>query len=160
MVTGDVELVALYDRTVDGVYRYAMRLTGGDRGWADELVQDTYVAALRAMRSGHPTVEPGWLVVACRHRFLDETKRDRRRRAREDRATALDPARRSGGSSDGDSVALDRLPVDQRTALVLRYIDDLPVPEVARSMGRSVHATESLLARARTALRNELGVTR
>jgi RNA polymerase sigma-70 factor (ECF subfamily) len=37
--------------------------------------------------------------------------------------------------------------------LVLRYVDDLSVAEVAREMGRSVHATESLLTRARTALR-------
>jgi RNA polymerase sigma-70 factor (ECF subfamily) len=37
--------------------------------------------------------------------------------------------------------------------LSLRYLDDLTVPEVADALGRSVHATESLLARARRAFR-------
>ncbi|MDN5930073.1 MAG: RNA polymerase subunit sigma-24, partial [Pseudonocardia sp.] len=33
------------------------------------------------------------------------------------------------------------------------YLDGLPVPEVAHTLGRTVHATESLLARARAAFR-------
>ena len=54
------------------------------------------------------------------------------------------------------AVALLRgLPGDQRTALALRYVEDLAVAEVASAMGRSVRATESLLARARQALRVE-----
>jgi RNA polymerase sigma-70 factor, ECF subfamily len=39
-----------------------------------------------------------------------------------------------------------------RLVLALRYVDDLSVEEIARAMGRSVHATESLLVRARRAL--------
>jgi RNA polymerase sigma-70 factor (ECF subfamily) len=37
--------------------------------------------------------------------------------------------------------------------LTLRYLDDLPVPQVAELLGRSMHATEALLVRARTAFR-------
>ena len=40
-----------------------------------------------------------------------------------------------------------------RSALTLRYLDGLPVPEVAEAIGRTVHATEALLVRARTAFR-------
>jgi RNA polymerase sigma-70 factor (ECF subfamily) len=43
-------------------------------------------------------------------------------------------------------------PIHQ-AALTLRYLDDLSVPEVARELGRSVRATESLLSRAKTAFR-------
>ncbi|MGZ4178976.1 MAG: RNA polymerase sigma factor, partial [Solirubrobacteraceae bacterium] len=50
-------------------------------------------------------------------------------------------------------VALLRLSLPQRMALTLRYLDGLPVPEVARHLDRSVHATETLLVRARAALR-------
>jgi RNA polymerase sigma-70 factor (ECF subfamily) len=39
-----------------------------------------------------------------------------------------------------------------RLVLALRYVDDLSVDEIATAMGRSVHATESLLVRARRAL--------
>jgi RNA polymerase sigma-70 factor (ECF subfamily) len=37
----------------------------------------------------------------------------------------------------------------------MRYVDDMSVPEVAAAIGRSVHATESLLARARESLRTQ-----
>ena len=49
--------------------------------------------------------------------------------------------------------ALRCLPAPQRAALTLRYLDGLPVAEVAAHLGRSVHATETLLARSRAALR-------
>jgi RNA polymerase sigma-70 factor (ECF subfamily) len=50
-------------------------------------------------------------------------------------------------------VALLQLSGPQRTALTLRYLDGLSVPEVAQHLDRSVHATETLLVRARAALR-------
>ena len=53
---------------------------------------------------------------------------------------------------------LKGLPGDQRTALALRYVEGMAVVEVASAMGRSVRATESLLARARRALRVERAV--
>jgi RNA polymerase sigma-70 factor (ECF subfamily) len=52
--------------------------------------------------------------------------------------------------------ALTAVPASQRAALSLRYLDDLSVPEVARSLGKSLHATESLLARGRDAFRRAL----
>ena len=48
---------------------------------------------------------------------------------------------------------LDQLGVHHRAALTLRYLDGLPVPEVARHLDRTVHATEALLVRARAAFR-------
>jgi RNA polymerase sigma-70 factor (ECF subfamily) len=48
---------------------------------------------------------------------------------------------------------LDRQTGVHRAALTLRYLDGLPVPEVARALGRTVHATEALLVRARAAFR-------
>ena len=48
---------------------------------------------------------------------------------------------------------LDALGPHHRVALTLRYVDGLPVPEVAEILGRTVHATEALLVRARNAFR-------
>jgi RNA polymerase sigma-70 factor (ECF subfamily) len=45
--------------------------------------------------------------------------------------------------------ALSGLPAMQRAVLVLHYLDDLPTAEVARVVGRSESAVESLLTRAR-----------
>jgi RNA polymerase sigma-70 factor, ECF subfamily len=150
----DGDLLSLYERTVDELYRYASRLTGGDRASADELVQETYLSVLRRIRAGQQeTVDIGWLIVHCRRRFLDELRRDRRSRARERRAVELSPVGDRGGRAID---ALATVAGEHRVALVLRYVDDLPVAEVARELGRSVHATESLLSRARTSLRSVL----
>ena len=48
---------------------------------------------------------------------------------------------------------LDRLVPAHRAALTLRYLDDLPVPQVAALLDRTLHATEALLVRARAAFR-------
>ena len=151
------EFVELYERTLDDVYRYASRLTGGDRIRADELVQETYLSVMRRLTRGD-AIEPSlsYLLVACRSRFLDELRSDHRRRAREERSVArddptpIDHAHLDAGSA---TTALASLSDDQRAALVLRYVDDLSVADVALHLDRSVRATESLLVRARTALR-------
>ena len=48
--------------------------------------------------------------------------------------------------ADAARQVLLTLAPDHRTVLTLRYVDDLSVPETADLIGRSVHATESLLA--------------
>lgn len=52
--------------------------------------------------------------------------------------------------------ALDRLPFDQRTAVVLREIDGLSYEEIAFSLGVAVGTVKSRLTRAREALRGQL----
>ncbi len=151
------DLLALYDRTIEDVYRYASRLTGGDRSRTDDLVQETYLAILRRIQSGKPVeLGVGYVITTCRNRFLDGVKADRRRTKRELRVV---PAVDATIGPELDHVAttqLAELSDDQRAALVLRYVDDYSVSEVARRLGRSVAATESLLARARAAMRHLL----
>jgi RNA polymerase sigma-70 factor (ECF subfamily) len=53
--------------------------------------------------------------------------------------------------------ALDELPFDQRTAIVLREIHGLSYDEIAASLGVAVGTVKSRLARARTTLRSSLG---
>ena len=54
------------------------------------------------------------------------------------------------------TTALDHLPFDQRTAIVLREIDGLSYDEIAYSLGVAVGTVKSRLTRARQALRHEL----
>ena len=53
--------------------------------------------------------------------------------------------------------ALAELPGEQRIVLVLRYLDQLSVREIASAIGRSEKATESLLSRAREVFRRAYG---
>jgi RNA polymerase sigma-70 factor (ECF subfamily) len=63
------------------------------------------------------------------------------------------PYTASAWSEERTLRALDAVPAAQRAALALHYLDCLPVEQVARELGKSVHATESLLARGRSSFR-------
>lgn len=99
----------------------------------------------------------GWLIGVARHKLVDHW----RRAGREQRALTAGDLGDEAVDDPWDEVvdtsaahsALVRLPGQQRAALTLRYLDDLPVTEVAAHLGRSLHATETLLVRARAALR-------
>ncbi|MCU1387113.1 MAG: putative polymerase sigma factor, sigma-70 family [Ilumatobacteraceae bacterium] len=151
----DAEVLEFYDRASGEVYRYASRLVGGNRSRADDLVQETFLTLVRQVRSGRDEpVDVGWAITTCRSRFLDQIRRSERAERTQPRAFERRDTGELGAPSPATE-ALFRLGDAQRAALVLRYIDDMTVAEVAAALGRSVHATESLLVRAREALRTE-----
>src|SRR6188474_215745 len=81
---------------------------------------------------------------------------ERRQRRMEVRQIQLDENRQSQlGIEDRTMIgeALRSLPASQRAVLAFVVLDDLPVAEAARLMGRSRLATESLLFRARDSFR-------
>lgn len=156
--TTDDDVLVVYDRTAAELYRYASRLTGGNRQHTQDLVQDTYLHLLQRVRDGRvdaKRIEIGWLIQSCRQRYLEQIRAQRRRRRREQRAVDLRIVSSDTPKADsGVTAALTSLTPEHRSALVLRYVDDLAVSDIARTLGRSVRATESLLVRARAALRD------
>jgi RNA polymerase sigma-70 factor (ECF subfamily) len=155
------ELLALYDRALPEVYGYLVRRCDGATT-AEDLTAETFLAAVAAVQKG--TVERltvAWLIGVARHKLVDHW----RRRAREERnlAAVADETAEADDPWDAelDAVvaheALARLGAHHRVALTLRYLDGLPVPEVADQLGRTVHATEALLVRARLAFRRTYG---
>ena len=151
---------AFYDATFDAVYRYLSRAVMGNRALAEDLTQETFASVVVAVRNGSPGAQTlPWVIGAARHKLVDHY----RKAAREERRLSL--AWSSGVSQDEEQFddlasidSVDLVPLmrnltpDHRLVLVLRYLDELPVGEIAAEIGRSVHATESLLARARRAL--------
>ena len=151
----------LYDRALPQVYGYLLARCG-QRAVAEDLTAETFLAAVdvaRGVRGGAPAaLSTGWLIGVARHKLCDHW----RRQAREDRTLRAVAAEPGPGPADPWDETLDavtarevlgRLGPHHRAALTLRYVDDLPVPEVAAVLGRTVHATEALLVRARSAFR-------
>lgn len=146
-VTTRKGLMAFYDVAFDDVYRSAARLTRGDHPAAEDLVQDAFVRLVRAIQAGDvEVVGVGWLVTVVRRLHIDRL----RSRDREDRRLRLvagaEPA--AAGSPAVPSL-LGGLTDRERAALVLRYVEDLSVGEVADLMDSTVRATESLIQRAK-----------
>jgi RNA polymerase sigma-70 factor (ECF subfamily) len=144
-------LLDLYDDALPQVYGYLLARCGR-RALAEDLTAETFLAAVAACRR-HPPPAPstGWLVGIARHKLVDHW-RAAEREQRGLRAVDAEPA-----PADVDALLTQQVLVAQtgthRAALTLRYLDGLPVPEVARALGRTVQATEALLVRARAAFR-------
>jgi RNA polymerase sigma-70 factor, ECF subfamily len=150
-------LLALYDSALPQVYGYLVRRCDGT-SVAEDLTAETFLAAVTAVQKGTvPRLTTAWLIGVARHKLVDHWRR-LARDERNLRAVADEP------SADEDpwdaqldvAVAhevLGRLGAHHRSALTLRYLDGLSVPEVAEHLGRTVHATEALLVRARLAFR-------
>jgi RNA polymerase sigma-70 factor (ECF subfamily) len=154
---------AFYADALPRVYGYFYSRLGADSALAEDLTQETFLAAVAELRRGTRVIAPvPWILGVARHKFLDHLRRQQRRgwtllswdesiideeiQVPEDDDMARDLA----------IAALVAVPARQREALVLRYLDGMTVPEVATALGRGIEATESLLARGRTAFRRAL----
>jgi RNA polymerase sigma-70 factor (ECF subfamily) len=150
-------LLELYDDALPHVYGYLVARCR-DRTLAEDLTAETFLAAVTAIRKPDaPELSTGWLIGVARHKLADHW----RRAEREQRGLRVldgdpDPVEDPWDLAV-DAIraraALDELGPHHRAALTLRYLDGLPVGEVAAHLGRTVHATEALLVRARTAFR-------
>ena len=122
---------------------------------AEELAQDAFTRALAQWRRVSRMDRPaGWVyVVALR-------AGRRRRGARSEPMPTTDPATAdiADGVLAGVSLAdlVDRLPERQRIAVVLRYLVDLPLVDVAEAMGCAVGTVKSTLHTALARLGVEL----
>ena len=152
-------MAAIYRRALPQVYGYLLPRCGSTV-LAEDLTAETFMAAVAAVkqdRGGAAEVTVAWLVGVARHKLADHW----RRAAREQRGLAEEAVLAAEADDPWDEhldvqvahAALARLPGPQRAALTPRKLDGLPVAEVAGYLGRSVHATETLLVRARSALR-------
>lgn len=149
--------MALYDDAVGPVYAYLSARCPG-RALAEDLTAETFLAAVdAARRDDPPPLSVAWLIGVARHKLLDHWRRQARDERRLELLAGRAPLDSEPWEGRLDALAVGRclegLATQHRVALTLRYLDDLPVPEVAALMGRTVHATEALLVRARAAFR-------
>ncbi len=150
-------LLELYDEALPHVYGYLLARCR-DATLAEDLAAESFLAAVHAVRRPDaPEPSVPWLIGVARHKLADHW----RRVEREQRGLRLLDGEREPVEDPWDVAVekmrarevLDALGPHHRAALTLRYLDGLPVPEVARHLDRTVHATEALLVRARCAFR-------
>ena len=168
--TACAELVAAHQRMV---YNLSLHLLG-DRDEALDLSQEVFLRVFRTLASfrGQSALRT-WI-----YRIVVNQARNRqrfwRRRHRADQVSLDEHLQQFGDLEQKNDpstpdrmlarketsmriwTALDHLPFDQRTALVLREIDGLRYDEIAFSLGIAVGTVKSRLTRARQALRDEL----
>ena len=138
----EVLLRGLFDNHAGALLQHVLPLTGGDRGRAEDIVQETLIRAWRhpdAVRPGHGPVRP-WLYTVARNLAIDAVRR-RASRPREvsDAPLALLPS----PEQDIDRAvetwvmldALDSLRRDHRDVLVEVYYHGRSVAEAAAALG-------------------------
>ncbi len=148
-----------FEDALPQVHGYLLRRTGS-AAVAEDLTGATFLAAVERCRGGGvERVSIAWLVGIARHKLIDHWRSEDAGRRRQQRLEAVEA---TAAPEEPWDVTLDvllahdvlrSLSVDHRAALTLRYLDDLPVLDVAATLGRTLLATEALLVRARRAFR-------
>jgi RNA polymerase sigma-70 factor (ECF subfamily) len=173
LLGGDaVAFQQFFDGYFPRLYRFILRRTAGDGDSARDIVQAALIKGVRKLDAyrGEASLYT-WLCQIARRELLDQvakaaTERRRIVRLEEDpsvRATleSMDWAT----ESDPDALlqradvaelvhaALDYLPSKYARLLELKYVQELPVDDIAANMGLTAISVQSLLARARSAFR-------
>jgi RNA polymerase sigma-70 factor, ECF subfamily len=128
---------------IDAIYRVARSVTP-DRWSAEDLVQETYLRAFAHFGSHTGTSTRGWLVTICLNLARSEWRRRARRPSEvpvESPKTAPSPSEQvfedvnARLTQDAVSEALQELPLEQRTAIVMMDLAGHSAAEVAEMLG-------------------------
>jgi len=133
------------------IYRYLVRMTGR-RDIADDLVQDVFLRAVRALRNGAPVGhERGWIFSIARSVLVDRQRERQRQVTMVEDAT--EPAK-EGTQALALSLAqsLAQLPDADREVFLLKEVGGLSYQEIADTCGCTVEAVRSRLHRTRSAM--------
>ena len=149
----------LYKRHVGDVYRYALAVMRNPAD-AEDVTQTTFLNAYRAYveKGSRPEKPQNWLIAiahnVCRQRFRQSSRRPAEVSFEDDIADTIG----DDAAPTGDDIrrALGHLAFNQRAALVMRELEGRSYAEIAEVLEVSTSAVETLIFRARRALREQL----
>jgi RNA polymerase sigma-70 factor, ECF subfamily len=164
-----------FDEYFDRLHRFAMSRTRGNADMSEEAVQRTMIRALRGLEGfrGEAALAT-WLVQICRNELADLGELARRdagrtvsfdadERVRERVESVItDPRSDPAAVPEADERArvlrelLDGLPGRYGEVLEWKYLEEMSVEQIAKRLRGSFESTQSLLQRARVALRSAL----
>ena len=149
-VTTFGELLERHEREI---FAYALRLTG-DRDDADDVYQETFLAAFRGWPPPRSGQERAWLYRIATNKVIDRARKAKRLvRMGDLKLVAPD---RDGVSMADLAAAVKVLPEGQRAAFVLRRIEGLDDAEVARVLECSEAAARSRVSEATKKVREAM----
>ena len=149
----------IYKRHVGDVYRYALAVMRNPTD-AEDVTQTTFLNAYRSYveKGSRPEKPQNWLIAiahnVCRQRFRQTARRPAEVSFEDDIADTV--ADDDAPSGDDIRRALGHLAFNQRAALVMRELEGRSYAEIAEILEVSTSAVETLIFRARRALREQL----
>ena len=149
------DIESLYKRYAPDVRRFVLFLAG-DPVVADEITSDTFVSAwLARERIRQPTVK-SYLFAIARNLYRDLQRRQKRHAALDEHMTdkRISAQARMEQTAEVRAVlaALQQLPDIDRTALLMRALDEMPYEEIAQTLGIPVGTARLKVYRARLKL--------
>jgi RNA polymerase sigma-70 factor (ECF subfamily) len=151
----------LLDEAGPVLYGFVFARVGGDAAAAEDVVQETLLEAVKGATGfrGDAALTT-WLCAIARRRLARLYERERREEvARSGLSLVREVAHEAIDDRDEMIRALGALSAVHRQVLVLKYLDELSVSEIARTIGRTEVQVQSLLQRARDGLRRKLEAT-
>ena len=147
-----------FDRYAARIRRFIANSLGAAADEADDILQETFIALADALPFFRGDSSLFTFACAIAHRKVLSLIRTNARRARLMQAAPIaeHAALQDAGADREFNRALAELRPEYREVLLLKYVEEIGVSEIARILRISEHAVESRLARARKALRKAL----
>lgn len=158
---------------IDALYNFAYHLTG-DRTEADDLVQETYLRAIKAIASYQEGSNPkAWLFKILKNFFINEYRRQMRRPKEVDFENVIGILKEEESDSGRDYLsadvdaweeilsdeivlALQNLRDEYRIVLIMADLEDFKYEEIAEMLDIRIGTVRSRLHRARNTLSKQL----
>jgi RNA polymerase sigma factor (sigma-70 family) len=147
------EVDRLYRRHADEVLRYAM-LVLRSRTDAEDITQTVFMRALRAIERGEKVRTPRNWLIKITHNECRRLLSSRKVLIELPDEIAVEPVEQ--GRAEELRLAMAALPATQRQALVLRELEGRSYAEISEALDLSTSAVETLIFRARRALREQI----
>jgi len=169
---GSAAVVELYNAYFDRIYSVIFNQVDGDQAVAQDLVQETFLAALKSAGKFRGQSKAYTWLYSIANKKVADFYRHQKRKAKLGTELANIHAVESAQTSDSEPLilsamesertqravqdVLSSLPLHYRQVLILKYIEEMPVLEISQVMKRSPKSIEGLLTRARRELQAKL----
>lgn len=146
----------LYEESFAGLHAYVLWRCAGLRERADEVMQETWLTAVRRLRAFDPSAGSfaAWLRGIAANLLRNHFRREKRRACHVQPLVGDPVAAHANTDAERIAQALSALPEHYEAVLRAKYLDGRSVADIAQERDESPKAVESLLTRARQAFRD------